>query len=290
MCYPRPLQEHVPVLVGGNGERHTLRLAARYADACNIIGEREVVARKVAALHRHCDAAERDRAAVAVTQLSTTLVGRDAADVAQLIDAGKPNRQSADRYAGRVNAGTVADQIGRFRRACRRRCQHGHRESSESRRGRRDRTVRRRGRRVRVSAGQRRVPTAFRASPLSSSRAWAVWIGAIALLAFVIRVLYVTLVAGHVMLGFDAVWYTLVSGEIAAPGTVSSSIPRNYFSTGRSVATATHAPLYPAVLAAVTRVVNAHHVTFRVSARQPARSRLFSPGSSGDGSAATQSA
>ena len=35
ICYPRPLQDHVPILVGGSGERRTLRLVARYADACN---------------------------------------------------------------------------------------------------------------------------------------------------------------------------------------------------------------------------------------------------------------
>ena len=52
---PRPLQAHVPILVGGNGERRTLRLAAQYADACNVIGDVEVVRRKVAALHAHCD-------------------------------------------------------------------------------------------------------------------------------------------------------------------------------------------------------------------------------------------
>ena len=38
-CYPRPLQEHVPILVGGSGERRTLRLVARHADACNLFGD-----------------------------------------------------------------------------------------------------------------------------------------------------------------------------------------------------------------------------------------------------------
>ena len=76
LCYPRPLQAHVPILVGGNGERRTLRLAAQYADACNVIGEAEVVRRKVAALHAHCDDIGRDPPR-SRSQLSTTLTGRD---------------------------------------------------------------------------------------------------------------------------------------------------------------------------------------------------------------------
>jgi F420-dependent oxidoreductase-like protein len=115
LCYPRPLQEHVPVLVGGNGERRTLRLAARYADACNIIGELDVVDRKVSALWAHCEALGRDPADVEVTQLSTTLVGRTGAEVAALLERLRPRRTSAERYAASVNAGTVDDQIGRFR-------------------------------------------------------------------------------------------------------------------------------------------------------------------------------
>ena len=114
-CYPRPLQAHVPILVGGNGERRTLRLAAQYADACNIIGDVDVVHRKVAVLHAHCADLGRDRDAVEVTQLSTTLVGRDAYEVGALVEQLRPRRQGAERYAASVNAGTVTDQIGRFR-------------------------------------------------------------------------------------------------------------------------------------------------------------------------------
>jgi F420-dependent oxidoreductase-like protein len=115
VCYPRPLQAHVPILVGGNGERRTLRLAAQYADACNIIGDVDVVTRKRAVLHAHCDALGRPREAVEITQLSTTLVGRDAADLAARLAELRPRRRSIEHYAASVNAGTVVDQIGRFR-------------------------------------------------------------------------------------------------------------------------------------------------------------------------------
>jgi F420-dependent oxidoreductase-like protein len=71
ICYPRPLQDHVPVLVGGSGERRTLRLAARYADACNLFGDPAVVRRKVEVLHKHCEDEGRDPSSVAVTHLST---------------------------------------------------------------------------------------------------------------------------------------------------------------------------------------------------------------------------
>ena len=115
MGYPRPLQGRIPILVGGNGERRTLRLAARYADACNVIGEVDVVRRKVAALHAHCASLDRDPAEVEVTQLSTTLVGRDGGEVTDLVERLRPRKRHAERYAASVNAGTVDDQIGRFR-------------------------------------------------------------------------------------------------------------------------------------------------------------------------------
>jgi F420-dependent oxidoreductase-like protein len=114
-CYPRPLRGHVPILVGGNGERMTLKLAAKYADACNIIGDVEVVEQKVAVLHAHCDAVGRDRDAVEITQLATALVGRDRAELDTAVERLRPRRWAAERYAATVNAGTISDHIGRYR-------------------------------------------------------------------------------------------------------------------------------------------------------------------------------
>jgi F420-dependent oxidoreductase-like protein len=71
ICYPRPLQDHVPVLVGGSGEQRTLRLVARYADACNLFGDPAVVRRKVEVLRKHCEDEGRDPSSVTVTHLST---------------------------------------------------------------------------------------------------------------------------------------------------------------------------------------------------------------------------
>ena len=51
VCYPRPLQEQVPILVGGSGEQRTLRLVARHADACNLFGDADTVRHKVEVLH-----------------------------------------------------------------------------------------------------------------------------------------------------------------------------------------------------------------------------------------------
>jgi F420-dependent oxidoreductase-like protein len=62
LCVPRPISRpHPPILVGGGGEKKTLLLVARYADACNMFGTGpEDIARKLEVLRSHCDAEGRD--------------------------------------------------------------------------------------------------------------------------------------------------------------------------------------------------------------------------------------
>lgn len=68
LCVPPPVSRPRPrILIGGSGERKTLRLVAKYADACHIFGGADVVARKLAVLRRHCDDVGRDPAAIEVT-------------------------------------------------------------------------------------------------------------------------------------------------------------------------------------------------------------------------------
>jgi F420-dependent oxidoreductase-like protein len=111
-CYPRPLQAKVPIVLGGGGEKRTLRLAARYADAANVLGDLATVRRKAAVLREHCAAEGRT---VALSHLSTALVGRDDREVAALVERLRPRRTDPAAYAASVHAGTVADHVGRVR-------------------------------------------------------------------------------------------------------------------------------------------------------------------------------
>jgi len=67
LCQPQPIKRPNVVIVGG-GERKTLRLVARYGDACNLFTSSvDDVARKLDVLRRHCDDIGRDYSEIRVT-------------------------------------------------------------------------------------------------------------------------------------------------------------------------------------------------------------------------------
>lgn len=80
LCVPAPLSRpRPPILIGGIGERKTLRLVARYADACNLfegLGT-DGLRHKLDVLRRHCDAEGRDEAGIEKTVLGTAHLAPD---------------------------------------------------------------------------------------------------------------------------------------------------------------------------------------------------------------------
>lgn len=74
LCSPQPLSKpHPPILIGGAGEKKTLRLVAQYADACNLFAQMgtETVRNKLDILKGHCEKVGRDYAEIEKTALST---------------------------------------------------------------------------------------------------------------------------------------------------------------------------------------------------------------------------
>jgi alkanesulfonate monooxygenase SsuD/methylene tetrahydromethanopterin reductase-like flavin-dependent oxidoreductase (luciferase family) len=99
---PPPIQERLPLLVGGGGEQVTLKLVARYADANNVGGGLESVRRKEAVLLQHCETVGRDPDEIERTTSIGTVVIRDSR-----VDA---ERVHAENFAHNGDARLWTDQ------------------------------------------------------------------------------------------------------------------------------------------------------------------------------------
>ena len=89
----------VPIMVGGGGERKTLRLVAQYADACNVFGSPEAIARKYAILDAHCAAVGRDPDEIERSTLQGVRLSIDGAG------GGETPEQVVDRFGELSDAG-----------------------------------------------------------------------------------------------------------------------------------------------------------------------------------------
>ena len=116
---PRPLRpQGIPILVGGGGERRTLALVAKYADACNLFGDLATVRHKLEVLERHCEAIGRDPATITKTRLGGLVIA-DTAELAERKGAEMARARGMDqeRYRGYVVAGdpdAVCEQVSAY--------------------------------------------------------------------------------------------------------------------------------------------------------------------------------
>jgi F420-dependent oxidoreductase-like protein len=90
LCTPQPLSKpHPPILIGGGGEKKTLKLVAKYADACNLfaqIGD-EALKNKLDILKEHCQKEGRDYAEIEKTTLGTVHLATDKMSAKDVIES-----------------------------------------------------------------------------------------------------------------------------------------------------------------------------------------------------------
>jgi F420-dependent oxidoreductase-like protein len=107
---PRPVRR-IPIMIGGSGERKTLRMVAEMADLCNIGGTADVVAAKLKVLDGHCADVGRDPAAVKRTSLTSLFVSPTDAErdgMRQML--GYDNQEVRDRMII-ATAGEATEQL-----------------------------------------------------------------------------------------------------------------------------------------------------------------------------------
>ncbi len=71
---PRPIRGDIPIMIGGSGERKTLRMVAQYADASNFVGDPDRMRHLIGVLEDHCERLGRDPAEITKTRLGTVII------------------------------------------------------------------------------------------------------------------------------------------------------------------------------------------------------------------------
>jgi F420-dependent oxidoreductase-like protein len=108
LCRPAPVSSPRPrILIGGGGERKTLRLVAQYADACNLIGDPMEVAHKINVLRRHCEDVGRDPNQIEVTAMFRNLPPAPTVD-----DVVRSAQAFADVGVSTLVTGAIGDDPG----------------------------------------------------------------------------------------------------------------------------------------------------------------------------------
>ena len=99
LCEPRPIQAHLPILVGGSGPKKTLPIVARHADGWNTSGELDSVKESLDILAAHCADAGRDLADIELT-VSFPTIFRDRVEDAEAVRAAQLAHNGMDSIGG----------------------------------------------------------------------------------------------------------------------------------------------------------------------------------------------
>jgi F420-dependent oxidoreductase-like protein len=97
---PRPLRGDIPILIGGSGERKTLRLVAQYADGCNVFGDVERVKHLMGVLEGHCEDVGRDPGEITKTRNGVVYIGRTQEDAEAKVQKAREAGVPEERISG----------------------------------------------------------------------------------------------------------------------------------------------------------------------------------------------
>jgi F420-dependent oxidoreductase-like protein len=106
---PKPLRGDIPIVVGGSGERKTLRLVAKYADACNVFGDVDRVRHLMGVLEGHCEDVGRDPDEITKTRVGAVLMAPTHEEAMRKLDAAKRAGMSEERLRTVMLAGDPAE-------------------------------------------------------------------------------------------------------------------------------------------------------------------------------------
>jgi alkanesulfonate monooxygenase SsuD/methylene tetrahydromethanopterin reductase-like flavin-dependent oxidoreductase (luciferase family) len=108
---PRPVQAHLPICIGGGGERVTLKLVAKYGDMNNVGGTVDQLRHKEEVLLRHCETVGRDPSEIERTTGIGTVFIRDNRAEAQRLFREAFERNRVARHWTDQPVGTVEDVV-----------------------------------------------------------------------------------------------------------------------------------------------------------------------------------
>jgi F420-dependent oxidoreductase-like protein len=116
---PKPVRGDIPILIGGSGERKTLRMVAQYGDGCNVFGDPERFQYLMGVLDQHCEDVGRDPSEITRTTMATVVVTETQEDAerkkAAAIEGGMPRERVEAAWIG--DPDTVGERAQAYRDA-----------------------------------------------------------------------------------------------------------------------------------------------------------------------------